>query len=75
MVDAAQDFEEASMIDSNPMLLSSHCLPIPTMFRFNSFEKFFDTAIRRSPKSSAQMVVLCRLGELPFSVESKKIRR
>jgi hypothetical protein len=40
MVDAAQDFKEASMIDSNPMLLSSHCLPIPTMFRFNSFENF-----------------------------------
>jgi hypothetical protein len=41
MVDAAQDFEEASMIDSNLMLLSSHCLPIPAMFRFDSFETIF----------------------------------
>ena len=36
---------------------------------------FFNTAIRRSPESGAQKVVLGRLGELPFNVESKKIRR
>jgi hypothetical protein len=41
MVDAAQDFEEASMNDSNPMLLSSHFLPIPVMFRFDSFKTIF----------------------------------
>jgi hypothetical protein len=75
MVDAAQNFEEASMIDNNPMLLSSHCLPIPATFRFNSFDTIFDAAIRRSPEGGAQMVVLGRLGELPFSVESRDIRR
>ena len=46
------------------------------MFRFNSFETiFFNTAIQRFPESGAQKVVLGRLGELPFNVESKKIRR
>jgi hypothetical protein len=75
MVDAAQSFKEASLIDSSPMLLSSHCLPIPATFRFNSFETIFEAAIRRSPDGGAQMVVLGRLGELPFSVESRKIRR
>jgi len=46
------------------------------MFRFNSFETiFFNTAIQRFPESGAQKVVLGQLGELPFNVESKKIRR
>jgi hypothetical protein len=38
-------------------------------------KQFFDAAIRRSPESGAQMVVLGQLGELPFRVQSKKIRR
>jgi hypothetical protein len=73
MVDTGQDFEESSMIASHLMLLSSYCLPIPATFRFNNFEKIFDAAIRRSPKGGAQMVVVGRLGRLPFRVKSKEI--
>lgn len=50
-------------------------MPIPATFRFNAFETVFDAAIRRNPGGGAQMVVLGRLGELPYSVESKDLRQ
>ena len=75
MLESAQAFHEASLIDNAPMLLSSHCMPIPATCRFNSFETVFDAAIRRSPEGGAQMVVLGRFGELPFTVEARDIRR
>ncbi len=75
MADAVQNINDEVAGDSNPMLLSSHCMPIPATFRFESFETIFDSAIRRSPEGGAQMVVLARLGELPYSVESREIRR
>ena len=75
MADAAQNIDSATPVDGNPMLLSSHCMPIPATFRFDSFDTMFDSAIRRSPEGGAQMVVLGRLGELPYSVESREIRR
>ncbi len=58
-----------------PCLVSSHALPLPATFSFDCYGVRFDASIRNSDESGAQLVVSCDLGKVPYSAESKSLRR
>jgi len=59
----------------SPGLVSSHALPLPATFSFACYGVRFDAAIRKWGDIGAQLAVSCDLGSVPYSAESKTLRR
>jgi len=58
-----------------PCLIASHALPLPASFSFETYGVRFDASIRKSDDSGAVLFVQCNLGYVPYSAESKQLRR
>lgn len=57
-----------------PALLMSHRMPLPATFNFNYLGMPFNVDIRRMAKGGAELTVLGRLGNIPYSAESVAAR-
>lgn len=62
-------------IAEQPCLVSSHALPLPATFSFDSYGVQFNAMIQKSDTSETHLVVSCDLGTVPYSAESKNLRR
>lgn len=65
----------AADTENRPCLITSHALPLPASFSFDCYGVRFDAALQKSQNTVAQLVVRCDLGPVPYSAESKSLRR